>query len=180
MVTIAFRVDASLSIGSGHVMRCLTLAEELKKYGNSVVFVMRPQPGDLCEYVLSRGFRVERLPQTKNCVIPKNTADYEAWLQVPLLEDAESFLSITADSNLVIIDHYGITAEWEALIKSRTSCKLVAIDDLVREHNADLIIDQTVGREACEYQKTSKDSHVLTGSKYALLKEEFSSCTRLQ
>lgn len=169
-----FRVDASVHIGSGHVMRCLSLAEALKKQGNEVIFVMRPQPGDLCDFVQKRGFRVERLPQPIKWVVPNRTDDYQAWLQVPLFDDAEDFLSVASDADLVVVDHYGITAQWEALIKARVSCKLVVIDDLVREHCCDLLIDQTVGRKASEYHITSPSAQVLAGAKYALLKEQFS------
>ena len=148
---VYFRVDASVHIGSGHCMRSLSLADELKKQGNDVIFVMRPQAGDLCDYARSRGFRVEQLPQLRERKIPKDKADYQAWLQVSVLEDAEDFLSVTKDADLVVIDHYGITAQWENLIRQRSQCKLIAIDDLVREHEVDLVIDQTVGREANEY-----------------------------
>ena len=45
MTQIAFRCDASLLIGTGHVMRCRTLARQLRKRGADVVFVCRRQPG---------------------------------------------------------------------------------------------------------------------------------------
>lgn len=171
---VYFRVDASEHIGSGHVMRCLSLAETFKKHSYDVVFVMRPQPGDLCEYCEKRGFSVERLPRPLEWMVPQNSADYQAWLQVPMLKDAVDFLSVASGADLVVIDHYGINADWEACVKSHLLCKLIAIDDLVREHNADMIIDQTVGRTAVEYHTTSSGSHVLAGSNYALLKEQFS------
>ena len=57
--------------------------------------------------------------------------------------------------------------------KQNLKTKLVAIDDLIREHKADLIIDQTVGREICEYQSTSPESEVITGTKFALLNIKF-------
>lgn len=171
---VYFRVDSSLDIGSGHVTRCLALAHMLQNYGNVVVFVMRPQAGDMCGYIANHGFNVERLPQPNEWLIPKNTADYQAWLQVPLLQDAEDFLSVAADADLVLIDHYGINADWESVIKSRISCHLVAIDDLVREHHADLIIDQTLGRTANEYKRKLQHSVFLTGTSYALLNRRFS------
>lgn len=171
---IYFRVDASVHIGSGHVMRCLSLAEVFKSNGHDVVFVMRPQPGDLCDYSQSRGFKVERLEEPGEWMIPRTTADYQAWLQVSVTADAEDFLSVAADADLIVIDHYGIDEHWEAFVKSRTLCKLIAIDDLVRDHNCDMIIDQTVGREASEYHVASPNSCVLSGTMYALLKEQFS------
>lgn len=170
---VYFRVDASVHIGSGHVMRCLSLAEELQKQVNDVIFVMRPQAGDLCDYTENRGFKVKRLPKPLKVVIPKNTADYQAWLQVNLMVDVEDFLLVAADADLVIVDHYGIDAFWEEIVKIRTSCKLVAIDDLVRSHNADLIIDQTLSRKQNEYRAISDKSIVLSGEEYALLKNEF-------
>lgn len=171
---VYFRVDASVHIGSGHVMRCLSLAEAFRSKGNDVVFAMRPQPGDLCDYIESQGFKVERLAQPDEWMIPQCTADYHAWLQVSETADAEDFLSVASDADLVVIDHYGINAHWETLVKSRAICKLIAIDDLVREHNTDMVIDQTVGREVSEYHLSSPGGKVLTGSKYALLKARFS------
>ena len=57
------RADASTSIGSGHVMRCLTLAHRLKKEKNAkVVFVMRVLPGNLIGVVEKQGFEVLKLP----------------------------------------------------------------------------------------------------------------------
>lgn len=171
---VYFRVDASVHIGSGHVMRCLSLAEVFKANGHEVVFVMRPQPGDLCDYTNMRGFKVKRLVQPTAWLTPQSTADYQAWLQVSVLADAEDFLSVAGNADLVIIDHYGINVKWETFVKSLIRCKLVAIDDLVRVHNCDMIIDQTVGRDKREYVATSPGSLVLTGTKYALLKEQFS------
>lgn len=170
---IYFRTDASVHIGSGHVMRCLSLAESFKKKGHDVVFVMRMQLGDLCDYAESRGFGVERLPKISEPKLPDNTADYQAWLQVSLLDDAQDFLLAASDAEVIVIDHYGISAQWEKYVKSCVKCKQIVIDDLVREHCADLILDQTLGREVEEYLIASPFSEVLAGSKYALLDRRF-------
>jgi len=171
---VFFRVDASVHIGSGHVMRCLSLAESLKKEGHEVVFVMRLQLGDLCDYTESRGFKVARLPMSRKSRLPDNSADYQAWLQVPLMDDAEDFLSVASDAELIVIDHYGISAQWEKYIKLSIGCKQIAIDDLVREHYTDLILDQTAGRKVEEYNIILPGSEALVGSKYALLRHRFS------
>jgi UDP-2,4-diacetamido-2,4,6-trideoxy-beta-L-altropyranose hydrolase len=46
-VKVAFRADASLAIGTGHVMRCLTLADALRVRGVLSVFLSRYHVGHL-------------------------------------------------------------------------------------------------------------------------------------
>lgn len=58
MMKILIRTDASVSIGSGHVMRCLTIASELRKKGHEVLFYMKQLPGHLISLVESQGFIV--------------------------------------------------------------------------------------------------------------------------
>lgn len=170
-MNVVIRADASIHIGSGHIMRCLVLADELKKQGHTVQFVMRPQQGDLFDFVKSRGFDALALPQVPT-LEPKSTADYAAWLQVPITKEVSDFLALVQKIDLIIVDHYGITAVWEAKMIEEYDCKLVVIDDLVRVHNADLIIDQTLGRKASEY-KASHTNTVLCGTTYALLNKQF-------
>ena len=59
---ISIRTDSSIAIGTGHVMRCLTLAEELRQAGHEVTFVCRDLPGNVSEAVAARGFRLNLLP----------------------------------------------------------------------------------------------------------------------
>ena len=61
-MNVVFRVDASLEIGTGHVMRCLTLAEALRDSGAEVQFVCRLHPGNLIKLVCEKGFIVHELP----------------------------------------------------------------------------------------------------------------------
>ena len=62
MTHILFRCDASLLIGSGHVMRCRTLARQLQRCGAEVSFLCRHQPGDLIS-LLEQEFDVLALPK---------------------------------------------------------------------------------------------------------------------
>ena len=55
---VIFRVDASLQMGTGHVMRCLTLAQVLKKNGENVKFICRKHEGNLIDKIRSSGFNV--------------------------------------------------------------------------------------------------------------------------
>ena len=60
---VVFRVDASIKIGIGHVMRCLTLAEFLCEQGANCCFICREHPGNLIDLISQRGFDVLGLPK---------------------------------------------------------------------------------------------------------------------
>lgn len=179
-MNIIIRADASVHIGSGHVMRCLVLAQGLTQQGHLVCFVCRPQAGDLITFIESKGFCVYTLVPPNIEVIPSTSADYTAWLQVPWQQDAQDLLSQVAATDLVIVDHYALNADWQLYIQQALHCKIMVIDDLVREHHADLILDQTLLRQADEYQSQSKaqeshdDTVILTGCDFALLNPLFS------
>lgn len=169
---VVFRVDASQYIGSGHVMRCLVLAQALKLDGHTVVFATREQVSDLNALIKSKGFELVNLVQPTLWQTSKNTADYAAWLQVSEEHDYKDFLSKVISADLIVVDHYGINANWHSQVKSHLGCTLMVIDDLVRAHNADIILDQTLNRRAYEYTALN-NCLALTGTDYALLKPEF-------
>lgn len=54
-LTAVFRCDASLQMGSGHVMRDLTLADELRRNGAEISFVCREHPGNLIDFIRGKG-----------------------------------------------------------------------------------------------------------------------------
>jgi UDP-2,4-diacetamido-2,4,6-trideoxy-beta-L-altropyranose hydrolase len=172
-MNIFIRADASIYIGSGHIMRCLVLAIVLKEQGHTVSFASRPQKGDLVEFVRNKGFEVNELVTPAHWQTPQNSADYAAWLQVPWQEDAESLIQQVDNVDLLIVDHYGLNADWELVVKNNLSCKIFAIDDLVRKHQADLILDQTLLRASLEYKEINPSSIVLVGCDFALLKPNF-------
>lgn len=168
---VVFRVDASQYIGSGHVMRCLVLGDELKRKGYCILFACTPLKGDMRSLIRERGFQVISLPQPIVSTIAVNDADYQAWLQKSIAEDAQDFISSVKSADLVITDHYAIAEEWQTMVKNALNCQLFAIDDLARRHHADLILDQTLGRQPEDYSDSV--THVLTGSQFALLSPSF-------
>lgn len=175
---IVFRADSSIHIGSGHIMRCLVLASMLKDKGYQVIFGCRPQKGDLIDFIRNKGFKVKELIVPSVWSTPKNSADYEAWLQVPWKVDVASFVSTFDNADLVVVDHYGINAEWEEHCKTQLQCKLFAIDDLLRSHHADMILDQTLSRTPFEYDNPELETTVLTGCDFALLNPNFARLRR--
>lgn len=180
-MNIAFRVDASLKIGSGHVMRCLTLADALRSAGAQCHFICRDHTGNMAGLIASRGFKVSLLPasggDTSTCRLEAETR-HAVWLRTDWMSDAEQARgclgSIPVD--WLIVDHYAIDARWEQ--EMRPLCRrLMVIDDLAdRQHDCDLLLDQNL----YEAMETRYDKMVPAGCKkllgptYALLRPEFS------
>ena len=61
-MNVVIRTDASIEIGSGHVMRCITIAKKLKEQGSSISFITRNHNGNLINFIKGNGFDVFVLP----------------------------------------------------------------------------------------------------------------------
>ena len=98
MTRIIIRCDASMLVGSGHVMRCLTLARHLKSRGSEVFFICRRQPGDLIG-MLETEFSVLTLPEQSLVDVEglKGRQLYQAWLGCTQDQDAIESLQALAD-----------------------------------------------------------------------------------
>lgn len=182
---IVFRTDASLDIGSGHVMRCLTLAATLCEQGAQCHFICREHVGHLCSYIESKGFRVHRLPvvERKNEAAasqPPGALAHAHWLGAGWKQDAETCGALLAGlaPAWLVVDHYALDGEWETAVLNEFSDRkprLLAIDDLAdRHHVADLLLDQNLGRDAKDYQDLVPEKcRIFIGPRFALLRSEF-------
>lgn len=174
---VVFRVDASTDIGTGHVMRCLTLAHALANKGAQCQFICRAHDGNLIDYIGIQGFQVHVLALGLNAENNLDGLEHSGWLGVSQIIDAEACIPILQafSPEWLVIDHYAIDARWEAVLAPYCN-KLMVIDDLAdRPHMCDFLLDQTFGREAVEYlHHVPLGCTVLCGSKYALLRPEFS------
>jgi UDP-2,4-diacetamido-2,4,6-trideoxy-beta-L-altropyranose hydrolase/UDP-4-amino-4,6-dideoxy-N-acetyl-beta-L-altrosamine N-acetyltransferase len=172
---VVFRVDASLEIGSGHVMRCLALAEILKENGANVEFICRKHNGNLISNIISKGFSVLEL---KNDIASKqkHKLPHSHWLGSSQKQDSEDCLNFLKQSRVdwLIVDHYGIDEEWQIYLKGNYQ-KLMVIDDLAdRNHQCDLLLDQTFNRQKKDYKDLVPEScELILGSQFALLRKEF-------
>jgi UDP-2,4-diacetamido-2,4,6-trideoxy-beta-L-altropyranose hydrolase len=154
MSRAAFRCDAGAALGGGHLMRCLTLAAALAARGWRVEFLCRELPGAGLDRVTAAGFGLHRLsderPDTVRACLE---ADPPGWL---------------------IIDHYALDAAFE-----RAACppgwRVMVIDDLAdRDHDCALLLDQTPGRVAADYEgRVPGACQRLIGPDYALLRPNF-------
>ena len=193
MSRVLFRCDASLSIGSGHVIRCRTLARELQRRGCEVLFLSRHQPGDLIT-LLEKEFRVLALPEQRlaPCESLEGRELYEAWLGCSQRKDADDCLAVLAAADVhsadwVVVDHYGLDATWQShLLKQLVGdgpTQLLVIDDLAdRQQQADLLLDQNFFGSATQqrYQGlVPAHCRQLLGPHYAILGPEYAQLHRL-
>lgn len=181
---VAFRADASLQIGTGHVMRCLTLADALAARGADCQFICGAHEGNLIEFIRGKGYVAHALPIAHEASTGLTAPGPEAstplahshWLGATQAQDAEACAPILAAQrpDWLIADHYALDARWECALAPHYR-KLMVIDDLAdRPHACDLLLDQTFGRDAADYRAlVPADCHLLCGSQYALLRPEF-------
>ena len=172
---VIFRVDSSLKMGAGHVMRCLTLAQVLKENGANVEFICRKHEGNLIDKVCSSGFIVHELEVFEETGVDTRLA-HSHWLGALQQQDADDCIDVLKAKKLdwLIVDHYALDGEWQKRLNPYYE-KLMVIDDLAdRKHQCNILLDQTFGRQQEDYSEfTPKDCQLLLGSKYALLRPEF-------
>lgn len=177
---VVFRADASVEIGTGHVMRCLTLAEALKAQGIQCHFLCREHVGHLIDTIQARGFVIHRLPVWSQQDIDDASGSpqpsHAHWLGVSWQQDAEACATLLRSlaPDWLVVDHYALDARWEAaVLPART--RLLVIDDLAdRPHLAHLLLDQNLGRQSEDYAGlVPVECQVLAGPQHAVLRPEF-------
>lgn len=174
---VVFRVDASSEIGTGHVMRCLTLADALSNLAASCRFICRSHKGHLIEMIEERGYSVVALSESSyNSELADSAPFHARWLGTNILRDAEETISALGPSSpdWIVVDHYGIDKRWELLMRERCS-NILVIDDLAdRQHECDLLLDHGLDRNDEDYHDLAPDhARVLYGPSFALLRPEF-------
>jgi len=171
----AFRADASAEIGTGHVRRCLTLAEGLREHGADCVLVMRDLGVDVDALVDSTGVRLVKLRAPRREFTPAGGDPvHAAWARIGWREDADETVAALADAppTLLLADHYAFDARWHDRVRTGLGSRLAAIDDLGdRPLAVELIVDPTLDADHRAKHRLSAPSapKILGGPDYALL-----------
>lgn len=178
---VVFRVDASNRMGTGHLIRCLTLAEALRDRGAETRFICRAHSGDLIGMLQQQAMPVIGLPASAQVSITYSE-DYAAWLGVTQLEDAEQTIEALQGDHVdvLIVDHYSLDIDWEQRLRPHTD-KIMVIDDLVnRRHDCDLLLNQNYSDEGEDRYKglVPEICRLLLGPSYALLRQEYAAYRR--
>jgi|CXWL01.1.fsa_nt_gi UDP-2,4-diacetamido-2,4,6-trideoxy-beta-L-altropyranose hydrolase len=174
---VAIRTDASQLIGSGHVMRCRTLAGELRRRGADVLLICREHPGNMIQLLRDDGYAVAVLPAVPDYLSQKHRSGYAGWLGVSQQTDAGQTLAVLQSfpTDWLVVDHYGLDNEWESVLRSQAK-SILAIDDLSRAHDCDALLDQNwFGAQTRQRYAGRVDEHCrqFLGPRYALLQPAF-------
>lgn len=150
---IFFRADGNPQIGSGHIMRCLSLADAFRDLGQAVIFMT----ADDCfqNVIRSRGYE---------CIVLSTEYDHmedELPRFLPLLQKLRP--------GCVLLDSYSVTPGYMSAVRQEAT--LVYIDDLnAFDYPADLVVNYTLYGEKLSYPQNKR---YLMGPQYALLRKEF-------
>lgn len=172
---VAFRADASVKIGTGHVYRCAALGERLRADGAKVVFLCRVLNGNMLSWLEENGFQTISLPEPLAGQIQGSS--YADWLEVPQAQEAAD--SIAAIRNWgrpdwLVADHYALDRWWDRAMRPEVGRIMIADDLADRKRDADLLVNQNLGFSSETYVgKVPLTCRVLTGPRYAMLRPQF-------
>ncbi|MDQ1329878.1 MAG: hypothetical protein QG578_140, partial [Thermodesulfobacteriota bacterium] len=158
------RTDSSVNMGIGHVMRCLTLADELKKNGCNVTFISNSMLDAVKNLMHGKGYALcflgsvnkiheNPLPQITDEINTKENTDEDA----RQTNDIISFMRNKVD--MLIVDHYGLDHKWESQMRSLVSSIIVIDDTADRKHDCDALLDQNLYVNGAERYDNLVPSH---------------------
>jgi UDP-2,4-diacetamido-2,4,6-trideoxy-beta-L-altropyranose hydrolase len=181
---IGLRVDASEAISLGHLTRCLTLADALKKRGADALFLCAPGAAPWRAMIEARGHRVAMLSAIADAPAVDEDPDplaHAAWLPRGWRADAEAALGTLGEEpplDWLIVDHYALDAQWERRLRAAAP-RIMAIDDLAdRLHDCDILLDHNAEDETKRrYETLAPAARRLLGPRYALLRPQFAEAT---
>ena len=157
---VAFRVDASEALGTGHLMRCLALADAIDSQGGRCTFFLRNINHYASRFLNGTIHDVCSLDIDETSTVE---------------EDASAIVrKMFQIADWLVVDHYGLDARWERVVRANAKYILV-LDDLAdRPHDCDLLVDPGLGRQVSDYAGwMERRAELLLGTKYAILKPSF-------
>ena len=168
---VAIRADAWPTMGSGHIMRCLCLADALRVRGARVTSLCRSLPPHLANAITAGGHSLRTLPLLTTDDAPQNN-----WPEDRQTKDAHATCEALEGfvPDWLVVDHYGLGREWENVLRPVVR-RLMVIDDLARPHNCDLLLDINLqAQPQTRYEgRVPTTTQLLLGPHFALLRPEF-------
>jgi UDP-2,4-diacetamido-2,4,6-trideoxy-beta-L-altropyranose hydrolase len=157
--TLIVRADASVAMGTGHVMRCLALAQAWQDEGGSCIFAMAQATPAVEERVRAEGFGVS--------VVPAHPASQQDAAAVIELADSQH-------PDWVVVDGYHFDLEYQRTLKA-AGLKVLVIDDggQCKGYCADFVLDQGLDASEDPYKKREAHTRLMLGTRYVMLRREF-------
>jgi len=149
---ILFRADSSSTIGTGHIMRDLVLAEQFED--SNIIFATQNLPGNINHNIEEKNYRIETLDSN----------------------NLEELINIVEKYNIdmVVIDHYGIDYDFEKALKEITCVTIFVLDDTYKMHYCDILLNHNIYADSSKYKNlVPKNCELRCGEKYTLLRDEF-------
>lgn len=183
---VAIRVDASAAIGTGHLKRCLSLADALKTAGAKVQFVVRAIDAVAPQVLHSTDWPVRWLPvptSPNDCDTSSDLPPCAGWAGVNWEQDARETVAALGGqpTDWLILDHYAFDARWHRSVRNALDCKLLVIDDTAdRAIDADALLDHNWhANHRQKYQgRLQREPRWLVGPRYALLSSAYRDAPR--
>ena len=156
---LIIRADASIPVGTGHVMRCLALAQAWQDVGGNAVFAMTESTASVDQRLRSEGVEIVRLGACANSV--RDARDTSA-------------LARDRDAEWVVVDGYQFDSEYQRNLQT-CGHKVLLVDDIgeCMQYFADCVLNQNVQANEKLYRNREPSTRLLLGSSYALLRREF-------
>ena len=176
---VAFRVDASAQMGTGHVRRSMSLAHALLDGGADIVFVTRALGVESENLIEKAGFKCLILPSPQpGAFTPDTQIAHAHWSKVSSQQDARETVSalISQAPDWIVLDSYSFGAAWHDKVREGLKCRIAQIDDLAdRDLSCDLVIDHNFApdHDAKYCEVLRKPARMLGGPRYALLAPRF-------
>ena len=183
-MNVVVRADAAISVGSGHIMRCLTLSQELARRQARCTFICQNTPGHLGELIERQGFAVRYVAPNAQASDSDATDPTENFLshfdwQRDAAATAEHCAAL-GKTDWLIMDHYGIDERWEKRLRPHARHLFVIDDRANRRHDCDALLDQNLYEQpGWGYRDLVPSSAtLLIGPEYALLRDQFREARR--
>ena len=152
------RADAAVTSGTGHVMRCLALAQAWQHAGGDVIFAIAQSTVAIQERLRSETVKVVAIHG-----VPGSAEDMQQTIDAALFHKAE----------WLVVDGYHFDAHYVSELQNVLSLLVIDDNGELESYSSELVLNQNVHARAEMYAKRAPSTRLLLGPRYALLRNEF-------
>jgi len=159
---LIIRTDSSVTIGTGHVMRMIALAQAWKKRDGQVTFACAEITPSLEERIVKEGFELKQIEAEPGTLKDLN----KTCAMISALQDTKNCL--------VALDGYRFDSDFQLRL-NKSGYRLMVMDDYghAEFYHTDWLLNQNISAREDLYPNRSPETKLLLGTQYALLREDF-------